>query len=131
MKMQVEFNGKAGFKANIRDHELIIDLPEEMGGGNQGPTPPEAFVAAIASCSSFFAARYLKTANLDADGLSVDVDWDYDSEKKRVEHIYLSFETPNAKLGGRKKAFIAAAESCILHNTLHKLPEIKIEVGEE
>ena len=37
-------------KAQARSHELILDEPRESGGTDQGPTPLETLLAALAGC---------------------------------------------------------------------------------
>ena len=37
-------------RAQTRSHELILDEPRENGGTDQGPTPLEALLAALAGC---------------------------------------------------------------------------------
>jgi putative redox protein len=40
-----------------------------VGGGDVGPTPTELFVAGLASCVAFYARRYLRRHDIDAEGL--------------------------------------------------------------
>lgn len=36
--------------ARARDHEVLMDIPEERGGDNAGPTPPECLAMALGGC---------------------------------------------------------------------------------
>jgi uncharacterized OsmC-like protein len=131
MKMKIDFKGNRKFSIQAGDHEIWTDLPEAKGGENVAVTPSELFVASIGSCVSLFILRYLQTAGLDPEGLSVDVDWDFSEDRKSIGRIDISVKTPNAVLGARKKAVIAAGKRCTLHNTLHSDPEISINVESE
>jgi putative redox protein len=112
----------------IRGHEFITDIPVEKGGKDAGPTPTELFVASIGACVGLYGARYLRTAKLDPSGLSMKIDWDFSEDNKRVGRIDVAVSVPNAELGERKRALILAMEKCVIHNTLHDPPEIKIDI---
>lgn len=130
MKAHLELEGKRRFVVKVRDFEVATDLPEKSGGGNTAPTPSELFVSSLAACAGVYAASYLSTAGFKAEGLSIDVDWDMSAEgKKRIAKIDLTINVPNAELGERKRALLAAAEQCVIHNTLVEPPEIKISVS--
>jgi putative redox protein len=128
MNMQVEYAGKRSFKVKVRQHEFVTDLPEKAGGGDTAPTATEIFIGSLAACAGLYAARYLETAKLDPAGLTVGVDWDFHETKKTVGHIYLTVKAPNADLGARKKALLAAAGQCVIHNTMKEYPDMKISV---
>ena len=130
MKTRIEFIGKHNFKIKSGEHEIVTDLPEKMGGNDTGPTPVELFIGALGSCAGFFAVGYLQTAGLNPEGLSVDLDWDFDEKKTRVGRISATITVPNATLGAREKALVAAAEKCIIHSTIQNPPEIKFSVKE-
>lgn len=129
--VKVEYTGKKSFTMKARDHEIKVDLPVEMGGDNAAPTPPELFVSALGSCMGVYALSYLKTANLDAKGLTVSLDWEYDKDKKKIGTINAKISAPNADLGDRQKALVSAAEKCLLHNTLHESPEMTTTLEEK
>lgn len=52
IRIKVEANNKQGYLVNIsaRNHKLLLDEPRESGGTDQGPTPLEALLAALAAC---------------------------------------------------------------------------------
>jgi len=126
MDMKVEYTGKRSFRVKVRDHQFQTDLPEKFGGDNKAPNATETFIGALGACVALYAARYIETAKLDPSGLSVDMEWDFDEKKKKVGYVNMKINAPNADLGPRKKALIAAAGQCTLHNTLREHPEINI-----
>ena len=128
MKTHVDFLGKRKFKIKARDFEVVADLPEQKGGDNTAPTPPELFMASLGSCIGVFAASYCDTAGMDSTGMSIDMDWEMAEDGSRVENIEVHLNVPNAELGARKKALLAVAKKCVIHNTLHNPPEITIEI---
>jgi len=131
MSIRVDFMGNRSFKAKVGTHEIVTDLPLEKGGEDKGPTPSEAFIASIGCCIGLYVAGYMRTAKLDPEGLSIELDWKLDDKKTRIGKIDISLRTPHAELGSRKKAIIAAAEKCTIHGTLHDEPDIKITAVED
>ena len=131
MDMKVEYAGKRAFRVKVRGHEFTTDLPEKYGGEDKAPNATETFIGAFGACVALFAARYLETAKFDPSGLAVDIDWDFHPEKKQVGYINMKIKTPNADLGPRKKALLAAAGQCTIHNTLLEYPDVNITLEGE
>jgi len=125
MKMSVGLTGNRSFNVKIRDFNVVTDLPAEKKGTNTGPTPSELFVASFSTCVALFVVSYLRTAELDPAGLTVDVDWDFSQERpSRIDRISMDISIPNARLGEREKAVLAAAKKCTVHNTLENPPSV-------
>lgn len=131
MNMKVEFSGKRKFTIKIREHEITTDLPEKQGGDNTAPTPTELFVSSLGACVGLYVSRYLETAKLDPSGLSINMDWDFSENKKKVGYVNFSISAPKAVLGQRKRAVLLAAEQCLVHNTLRDNPDMRISVEGE
>ena len=68
--------GDMKFETQIGNHKLIIDVPPEMQGKDRGPTPPQLFIASLASCIGIFAASYCNNAGINAEDLSVTLSFD-------------------------------------------------------
>lgn len=128
MKVFADFSGNKRFDVRIREHKLATDLVSEKGGTDSGPSPLELFAASFATCVGYYALGYLTTAKLDASGLSVEVDWDLDEKGTRIASLNAHVKVPNADLGERTHGVLAAAEKCIVHNTLKNYPEIRFDV---
>ncbi len=111
MKTHVDFLGTRKFKIKTRDFEIITDLPEQKGGDNTAPTPPELLIASLGSCMGIYAARYCETAGMDPAGMSIEMDWEMSEDKSRIGKIDVLLNIPNAELGPRKKAVIAAVKT--------------------
>lgn len=124
MECMIEYCGKRKFKARMDGFEVVTDLPEKAGGENSAMSPTQLFISSIGACMGLYAVRYLKTAGLDPSGMSVKLDWDFSEDKTRVGRIDAAIKVPNAELGARAKAVVAAAKKCTLHNTLHNAPEM-------
>jgi len=58
---------------NNRNHSVVIDLPQEKGGNNSGPTALELCVMSFSGCVGTIFAMVAKKMRLDFDKLEVEV----------------------------------------------------------
>lgn len=128
MEMNISFEGKRSFKTVVRGHEIRTDLPQEQGGDDKAPTSSELFIASLGTCIGIYVASYMRTVNLNSEALTVNIDWEFAPNHKKIAQIKVSISVPNADLGERKKALLAAAEKCVIHNTLREYPNIDIDI---
>src|SRR3954453_16813246 len=80
MELNARYAGGVKFEIAVRGHRVVCDQPVENGGADEGMSPPEFLLASLATCGGFYAAQYLKTRGLPADGLQVRV------TAKKVSH---------------------------------------------
>ena len=73
MEVRVEHLGAMQFEIQARGHKVFSDQPLEIGGYDEGMTPPELFLASLGTCAGYYAAQYMRGHNLSAEGLSVRV----------------------------------------------------------
>ncbi len=117
------------FAVLVRDNLIHVDQPIEAGGGDAGPTPTELFVASLAACAAFYARRYLARHGLPANGLEVTATYTMsDRPPARVTGIALRILPPAALPEHRRKALIAVAEHCTVHNSIMRTPDIRIDI---
>jgi len=128
MRMKVRHDGGARFTVCCRDHEVIMDQPEENAGSNAGMTPPEFMAASLAGCIGFYVARYCEQAKIDPAGLEVDCDWQIGGEPRKFQHIEVAVTLPNMP-ENRRKAVERVAQSCLIHATLQQGTEMDIRIN--
>ena len=66
--------GPLSATVTARQHELSIDEPAGVGGGDTGMMPTEAFFAGLASCFCLAVAHVAAKRDIDLPGLRVTVD---------------------------------------------------------
>lgn len=125
-EITVKHMGDMKFETQIGNHQIIIDVPSEMGGKNRGPTPPQLFVASLSSCIAVFATSYCNNAGIDADGLSVSLSFDKLDNPTRLGNFKARINIPKGDVGKRKKAVIHAASHCPIHETIHLPQQVDI-----
>ena len=131
MDGEIQVGHKEGdlFEIGIRGHLLHVDQPLENGGGDAAPTPTELFVASLASCAAFYVRRYLARHDLPTGGLSVTATFSMAEGPARVGEIGVVVTVPRGVPVERRRALLAVAKHCTVHNTLEQPPEVSIELA--
>ncbi|HUB78134.1 MAG TPA: OsmC family protein [Bryobacteraceae bacterium] len=127
MELTVKYLGNVKFEANARGHRVICDQPADQGGGNEGMTPPEFLLTSLGTCAAFYAAQYLKTRNLSAEGLQVLVNAEKVKPPARLGHFRLEILIPDLD-PRQEEGVLRAVKACLIHNTLLHAPSIEAVV---
>jgi uncharacterized OsmC-like protein len=123
-KITTRHSGDLRFETELGDHVLTTDVRN-----NQGPKPPEIFVASLGACVGVLVADYCERAGINADGLAVDVAYEWADSPSRLSDIKVTIDLPNAELNGRAGAIKRVAEHCPVHQTICTLEGAAIEVN--
>ncbi len=124
MEVQVRHLGNVRFEASARGHRAFADQPVENGGSDGGMTPPELMLAALGTCAGHYAAQYLKSRSLAAEGLEVRVSAEKLQRPARLGAFRIEVTAPGLPAeheAGLKRAVTA----CLIHNTLLNTPAIE------
>jgi len=130
MKAETVYLENKKFRTKARNFEINTDLPPSRGGDDSAPTPSELLMTGLGACTGYFVTTYLNNAGIPADGLSVDLNWEFSEKPRRISKISINIKNPNGEIGKRKMAAIKAAQYCTVHNTLSSKPEISITIDE-
>lgn len=76
MKVTLQNLDGVRFRAEARQHRLVVDQPAEDGATDQGMTPAELLLASLGSCVGQFVAQYLRLRSLPSEGLLIQVEAD-------------------------------------------------------
>ena len=129
--LSVASQGGDRFALQVRGHRLVCDQPLAEGGGDQGPTPTELFVASLAACVAHYARRFLARHDLDPGGLRVDADFTMSTDRPaRVDTITLRLIIPQPLDPNRRRALLAVVDHCTVHNSLRTPPEVRVTLAE-
>lgn len=124
MDVTVRYCGGVKFEAEARGHRVISDQPASNSGADEGMTPPELFLAGLATCAGFYAAAYLKNHRLSADDLEIRVAAEKVPQPWRLGSIRIEVNAPSAReehLAGLQRA----VDACLIHKTLATPPHIE------
>ncbi len=126
--IRTQHKGDMLFETQLGRHKLQIDVPASMGGSDRGPMPPDVFVASLGACVAALVADYCNRANLNIDGLTVDVAYEKASDPTRLVDVHIKVHLPKADISGREKAIKRVADQCPVHQTICTLEGANIEI---
>jgi putative redox protein len=113
------------FEVEARGHSVVCDQPRDNGGDDEGMTPPEFLLAALASCAGYYAVQYLKTRSIAAEDLEVRVTAEKALQPARLATFRIEVMVP--PLEARHEAgLLRAVKTCLVHNTLIGSPQIEV-----
>ena len=126
--IEVSYLGRDRLRIEARGHELFTDQPVEDGREDTASTPTEIFVASLGACIGFYAERFLRRHGLSTDGLNVACDYRWAQNPHRVGEIDVTVDAPGLS-PGKRAAFERVIESCTVHNTVMKPPDVGIRIA--
>jgi uncharacterized OsmC-like protein len=120
------------FEVQSRRHKLICDQPAESGGTDEGMTPPELLLAALGTCSLYYAVEFLKARQLGVAGVAVTVKAEKAASPARLSRFVVEVETPELTLEAKyREGLLRAVNKCLIHNTLTHEAEIVVELADQ
>ena len=94
---------------------LTTDEPEHLGGTDEGPSPHELLVAALAACTATAVAAYVRTKEWDVGGIRVDAEYDSKAEPRSFR---LRINLERAIDDAQRQRLEKVAESCAVRRAL-------------
>jgi uncharacterized OsmC-like protein len=128
-QMTVRYQDGDRLEIDVRGHHVIVDQPLRAGGGDEGPTPTELFIAGLASCVGFYAERFLRRHSLPVDGLEVRCQFAMDPDAARVASVQLGVVVPAFLNESHRRALLAVVDHCTVHNSIRQEPEVGIALS--
>lgn len=128
MKVTAVHDRKMQLRIQARQHVLLSDQPVENGGEDEGMTPPELFLASLASCAAFYAAQYLAIRNLASGGIEVEVEADKLRDPARLGNLRLHVKSPVSLNADQHLGMERAVHRCLIHQTLLQPLSISIHL---
>ena len=104
-------------RVTIRQHELTVDEPEDMGGDDQGPSPQELLAASLASCTAITLEMYAKRKGWDIGPVEVEADYEV-PEPGSPTQFNLILRLPSACTEEQVERLRTIAAKCPVHRTL-------------
>ena len=131
MEVNVEHLGEVQFEVKSRKHTIVCDQPEELGGYDEGMTPPELLLASLGSCAAYYAVAYLKKKGVASTGTHVRVTADKVPNPMRVDNFRIDVTAPISLTDEHRAGLEQAIHRCLIHNTLQHPPSIHLTLREE
>lgn len=129
IEVNVKHHGAVKFEVTAGSHSLICDQPFCNGGSDEGMTPPELFLSALASCAAFYAIAYLKKKGLERDGVQVHATAEKAGPPARLDHFHIEVGVPGELSEADRAGLMDSVHRCLIHNTLQHPPRVDIELS--
>ena len=127
MEITVRRLDNVKFEAVTRGHRVVSDQPPSNGGADTGMTPPEFLLVSLGTCAGFYAAQYLKTRSLPAEGLEIKVTAEKATQPARLGTFHIDVMVPGLD-AHHEAGVLRAVKACLIHNTLLNAPAIEVGV---
>jgi putative redox protein len=101
----------------IREHRLIVDEPEEKGGGDQGPTPTELLAASLAGCTAVTIEMYADRKGWDLGDVEVTADFT-EATSDTPAKFEVDIRSPAELTGEQHDRILTIAHKCPVHRAL-------------
>ena len=124
MSLKVRYVEGKKFEVKCRSHRIVVDQKKSEDGTDEGMNPIELFIAALASCVSYYALMFLKRRIKNLKGLEVQSSWEYSEDPHRIGEIYLTIHIPENISDRVRKGLMRTIEHCTVKNSLDNPPKI-------
>ena len=125
MRLTSKLTNDARFEADLHGFNVVMD-----GNGQEGPSPPEVVVAALAACVGIYAVNFCVKHGIATDGLAVHADWEKAALPARIGKIEIAIDLPAGVPAAHYEAFMKTVEACLIHNSFTHPPEISMRLHE-
>lgn len=92
-KVEVKWNEKMSFLANVNGHQIKLDADASVGGNNEGPRPKPLLMVALAGCTGMDVVSILEKMKVQFDAFSVDVEGNMTDEHPKIyDHLNIIYK---------------------------------------
>jgi uncharacterized OsmC-like protein len=127
MEVKVRCLGGKKFEMSARGHSVLSDQPLDNDGTDAAMTPPELFLSSLGACAAYYAEEYLRARGLPDEGLEICLSALKGDKPVRIVEIHIDVVAPGLNQRHRD-GILRAVDACLLKHTLHKPPEVKVNV---
>ena len=92
------WDGEYKCRVNVRQFELLVDEPVEVGGADTGPRPTEMLLTAVASCFTLAIAHVAKKHGRQLTDLAVEASGEFEGLRFSHVRVMVSSGIPSEEL---------------------------------
>lgn len=125
------YQGEMLFETEVGGQRIVTDVTPPMGGQGRAATPPDLFVVSIGACIAAFVAHYCEQQGIDTRDLRVETAYEKTDKPAFLTDFRVDVRLPHGECGDRHAAVERVAEHCIIHETLHHLKNLEINIRDQ
>jgi putative redox protein len=131
-KINVSWNEKMNFTAEVNGHKIIIDADAAVGGEDKGPRPKPFMLVALGGCTGMDVISILQKMRVNVDNFNVKVEGNLTEEHPKhfnKMHIIYEFWGKNLPMDKLEKAVSLSEERyCGVSESYRKTMELSSEI---
>ncbi len=129
IKIQLRQVSTSTSEATLRNHHVLVDRPDDKGGGDKGPMGGELFLASIGGCfmSNLLAAIRAREAEISEVRTEVTGTIADSPSRFSAVELYVTADSPSQEL--LERLVEIADRGCIMMNTLRGKLDVRIRIG--
>ncbi len=101
----------------VRDHRIVTDEPDGLGGGDAGPSPLELLAASLASCTATTIEMYAARKQWEIGDIKVKVEYET-AKRGSPTRFAVTLCLPESLTDEQVKRINEIAAKCPVHRTL-------------
>ena len=110
-------NGRYKHTVAVRNHEVVVDEPEDSGGDDTGPDPQEMLAISLASCTAITMEMYAKRKGWDIGEIEVEVDYE-PAQRGSPTKFHMTTRIPKELPEEQRERLLQIAAKRPVHRTL-------------
>ncbi len=110
-------DGTFKHSVQVRDHQVLVDEPQDSGGEDAGPDPQEMLAVSLASCTAITMEMYAGRNGWDIGHVEVDVEYS-PAERGCPTRFDLVLRLPSALPDEQVERLRVIAAKCPVHRAL-------------
>ncbi len=126
MDLKVTFPGGKKVDAELGDHKIRSDQPQDEGGENTAPSPFDYCLAAMGTCAGFYVLAYLQARDLPTDNVSIVQSNEWDEKSHRLTKVSMRIIVPPEIPEKHHKVLVRSASKCSVKKLIESEPEFVI-----
>ena len=120
MKVTARRTARTGYthRIEMRQHQMIVDEPPDVGGDDEGPNPQELLAASLAACTAITMEMYAERKGWDIGPVEVECEYDT-GDRGCPTKFELVLRLASTCTEEQVERLRRIAEKCPVHRTLH------------
>ena len=130
--INMAWTDKLAFEGEVDGHKVVLDAPEEAGGGDLGPRPKKMMLTALAGCTGVDVVMILKKMKVEYEALNIIVEGELTEDHPKYYNkmkIVYQFKGKGLPMGKLEKAVKLSEEKyCGVSAVYKQAMEMETEV---
>jgi putative redox protein len=107
-----------GHVVQVRDHQFAVDISDEEGGTDSGPSPHDLYDAALISCKALTLVWYAKRKGIPLQDVRVTVERDASAERQGVYRLATMLHLGGDLSDVQRQDLLTVASKCPVHKLM-------------